>query len=415
MNLAGNPRLRGEVMNADFTSAAGLVFITLRGCNLTGMLDDGFWGEMRDLQLFDVRFNRILAPLPSTEGSDVELRANQLCGLGQEPPQLANETACTPCDYNFYKDVEGNDLRCVPCPSTSITRKVGSTSKNDCICPEGEGFIKNQANFDADGGLPACECPAGHYLHKAKSVAEKDMCKKCPPGRYQESQGREETCSQTCKDLVRQSTEPGATSAVACECIEEKGFVAGDNGTCVCPKGKSYDVDDKKCVPCALNSFKANESATDCTFCGDEIPGAITEEEGSDSIEACVCNSGFYKDEDGRSCVPCPTNEVDCSQPGSELSTFRLKPGFYRQNNGTLDIRPCPSDKACIGGNGTNSPNESEPYCSENHHGACAWAAPLLRREHSQASDAILLCRLRHLRERLLQQRQWRVRGVRRC
>ena len=95
-----------------------------------------------------------------------------------------------------------------------------------------------------------------------------------------------------------------------CYCGYPSANVVFEGGTC--GDGKGMDIEGE-CVDCALSSFR---SGTDyerisCQTCHDATGDAhrTTTQVGSVSVDACVCNRGYYEDSTSTStCVKCPVN-----------------------------------------------------------------------------------------------------------
>jgi len=92
-----------------------------------------------------------------------------------------------------------------------------------------------------------------------------------------------------------------------------------------------------------LNPSRPPEERTTldaCISCG---PNSATKGSGNDSVAACDCNPGFYRDSlSSFACMPCPVPGSDCHEGGATLATLRLEPGYWRANLGTIDMRQCP-------------------------------------------------------------------------
>ena len=82
-------------------------------------------------------------------------------------------------------------------------------------------------------------------------------------------------------------------------------------------------------------------------------------------LEGCVCPKNTFLTLDGKLCDEFEDgNEgVDLSEEGMALETLRVLPGYWRTNNRSSDVRPCPVAEACVGW------NVSASYCREGHTG----------------------------------------------
>jgi hypothetical protein len=111
-----------------------------------------------------------------------------------------------------------------------------------------------------------------------------------------------------------------------------------------------------KAFPCSANSYlntslppyeRTTQGA--CVPCG---ANAISHE-GSYSQVQCNCTRNYYRNILG-SCVLCPEPGSDCSTSGVTLQTLPLKPGYWRFDDNSSDVRQCPdaskhARSACLG------------------------------------------------------------------
>ena len=129
-------------------------------------------------------------------------------------------------------------------------------------------------------------------------------------------------------------------------------------------------LDGERCVSCEKAKFKLTPGVESCALCEDLLKGAITEAEGSTTNSSCLCPAGTYdnlKEEDRR----CEVVDEGVSEfvEGMTLESLSLEAGFWRTNTLSLDVRQCPVELACAGGNGTRGRNGTG-YCLHGHEGA---------------------------------------------
>jgi hypothetical protein len=100
--------------------------------------------------------------------------------------------------------------------------------------------------------------------------------------------------------------------------------------------------------------------------------GFTTDGRGAWSRNDCGCFEGLYETvgADGqRACVDCPGTSTRCDAANTKLEALPLAPGFWRQSVLAVDIRPCFSPAACLGGPNVTtqcapSQRQGSPYCA---------------------------------------------------
>ncbi|CAK9094535.1 unnamed protein product [Durusdinium trenchii] len=151
-----------------------------------------------------------------------------------------------------------------------------------------------------------------------------------------------------------------------------------------------------QCRPCPPNTWK--DSVTNADTCH-PCPANSTSLEGSSELRHCKCYFGELHNGScscnsqhglqGDSCVPCSKLNLQCSQPGSILSTAVPERGFLRLAPGAEEARRCPApaEVRCSGGH----------RCSEGYNGtlctSCAegfWASGPRCRTCADASSISL-------------------------
>ena len=103
-------------------------------------------------------------------------------------------------------------------------------------------------------------------------------------------------------------------------------------------------------------------SQNDCIHCP---PLTTTLQQGTSSVNDCICIAGYYM-YDG-ACKTCPVG-TDCSSVGYTLSTLKITIGYFRHSNTSDDVHRCPdaaencgngacdrSSSGCLGGQGHRS------------------------------------------------------------
>jgi hypothetical protein len=80
-------------------------------------------------------------------------------------------------------------------------------------------------------------------------------------------------------------------------------------------------------------------------------------------LNGCVCPVGTFLTLERDLCVDFADDGVDLDQMGNTLETLRVLPGYWRTNNHSSDVRPCPVAEACVGW------DVSATYCREGHNG----------------------------------------------
>ena len=123
------------------------------------------------------------------------------------------------------------------------------------------------------------------------------------------------------------------------------GFYCSAAAYYACPRG-------------TYNNLTGQHDSSKCNAC--PTPERMTTlNEGSPSVEACVCIASYYQGPDG-SCLKCPVGS-DCTEPGMALSFLPVRLGYFRPSNASVDIRRCPdAGENC---NGRDSCDHSNSGC----------------------------------------------------
>ena len=144
-------------------------------------------------------------------------------------------------------------------------------------------------------------------------------------------------------------------AAARTETVEEEyeascppGFWCSVGNTIACPRstynGETDRIDQSACRPCPAH--------------------ALTTEEGSTSVAACICEEGYFAnrtaapDDEGNGnrsatlrCESCPVS-ANCTVPGVTFEHLPLQEGHWRAHANTTDVRRCPGNlggSACVG------------------------------------------------------------------
>ena len=121
---------------------------------------------------------------------------------------------------------------------------------------------------------------------------------------------------------------------VPVDAICPAGFYCSAAASYACPRG-------------TWNNLTGQADSSKCLTC--PTPERMTTlEEGSTSVDACVCISSYYQGPDG-SCLVCPVGS-DCGEPGVALDSLPVIVGYFRPSNASIDIRRCPDASENCGG-----------------------------------------------------------------
>ena len=123
-------------------------------------------------------------------------------------------------------------------------------------------------------------------------------------------------------------------------------------------------------VSCGVNTFQPLFNQFYAAAC-QQCPKFAVSNENSASVEDCKCPEDYYDSEPAAekvSCELCPIGS-DCSEPGLTLTRLPLRPGYWRTNDNSSDLRRCPDASspdttACANMNGSLcKPWTTGPYC----------------------------------------------------
>jgi len=217
---------------------------------------------------------------------------------------------CFACPMDTFKNYTGEAASCYACQANSVS-DLASVSQDDCEC----GF-----GYKQDGPYTCVACLAGHYADTLDSAT----CTPCGDRFYTTQSDFPWTNIGECNqclicyndeyDAANDGLGCGNGTATECQaCPEHKSLLEAftlDNWqagveSCKCDPG--YEPEDSSipstCQTCAFNFFKSNVGDVQCTECPSTT---VTEFEGADSLDSCVCPAGYYFEQiDGIRCVLC--------------------------------------------------------------------------------------------------------------
>ena len=284
-----------------------------------------------------------------------------------------NQPGCVPapaqiCDYNRFHGRRFANLSSIQGDFPTLCALGhycdGNTSQK---CPAGtlgndSGLDSSECNgpfplgsFCPEGSTAGIPCPAGRYGPNA-SLSSEEQCLTCEAG-YWCQQGQPFACGAPSLYCPADSKKPLPVPPGN----ETRGGIAADTectNDCTSQQSCSHGhwCSAGKAFPCSANSYlntslPPHERTTQdaCVPCG---PNAISYE-GSYSQAQCNCTQGYYRNILG-ACVVCPEPGSNCLASGVTLQTLPLKPGYWRINNTSSDVRRCPdvsknASSACQG------------------------------------------------------------------
>ena len=209
-------------------------------------------------------------------------------------------------------------------------------------CPAGTVGDSSTARNQSS---PACSqvCPAGYHCGARTTVPTK-----CPVGSYCAIGSPAPTA---CKPGTFNRSE-GLQSSEDCDlCLMGSWCSAGN------------------AILCPRNTFQplfSQSSAVACQTC----PESSESPEGSTGKSACKCVEGNYDCIDGPDvqCEICPLGAL-CTESGHTLALLPLRPGYWRTNDHSSELKRCPDASspkttACANVNGSVcKPWTIGPYC----------------------------------------------------
>ena len=127
----------------------------------------------------------------------------------------------------------------------------------------------------------------------------------------------------------------------------EQIFFASDAGSPVCTACPTFsttlDVEGASSIgacTCLQGYYQTSDASLNqiCSACPE---GSTTSGAGAKGVDECICDPFKYKALDSGACVDC-MGGVDCSEPGGVVANLKIRPGYWRPSNASLDVRRCP-------------------------------------------------------------------------
>ena len=366
----------------------------------------GFSPDCQDCSDFD--------PQSTTDPSDQNPPISCQCQSGWTGPDYGNcsfcelgtykeilgSSQCLPCPINYYSDDSRSD--CVPCPNnTVLTKRQGQVS--DCVC--NAGFTGKKVCLPCDPGTikpnigsGICyDCPAGTY------ALSSTFCKRCPA---RSSSPNRSSLVQNCSCDPGYTVDLDTTTQLVCipcpvgtykllsgpsSCILDPPNTKKNNqiGAVIfeCKPAFAVNQEQNNCTPCSFFHVNAVQNKSFCNiteyfaaqqcacnacpnnqvaymlaqFSWDDpengsdisaIPGINGQMEGAQSVQGCVCQSGYE-------CIECPYCSV-CENCDA------CQTGYYKDSSGNDNCIPCPMDlnsSVLLNTSETGSANVSECTC----------------------------------------------------
>ncbi|MES1902816.1 MAG: hypothetical protein MHPSP_001972, partial [Paramarteilia canceri] len=244
-----------------------------------------------------------------------------------------------PCPVNTYKSEIGNS-ECQSCPSNSQNINEGSDSLETCLCNAGFTFSNKYSTC-----MP---CQRNTF----KSEIGNYECQSCPSNSQNINEGSDslETCLcnagftfsnkySTCMPCQRNTfkSEIGNYECQSCPSNSQNINEGSDSlETCLCNAGFTFSNKYSTCMPCQRNTFKSEIGNYECQSCPSNSQNI---NEGSDSLESCLCNTGFTFSYKNSTCIPCPINTYKSKIGNSECHS--CPPNSQNINEGSDSIDDC--------------------------------------------------------------------------
>jgi len=246
----------------------------------------------------------------STATGAVSSTTCQTCSDGSYTESVAS-LACTVCPTGTWQDLRAGDAKtrpCTSCPSNSNSSVTGSTAVEQCVCMP--GYAISMTHQPGSPDTYSCqECLAGYFC------AGGGVYTKCPTNHWSSAGINPGPCIQ-CALYSYAARLTDMTGPNLCYC--SRGTEGAFDNTCVpCTAGKyqpcdfSINMDNigyqcaqsyaaPTCIACPANTYSQSQQASVCDAC----PLNASALEGSNSVQACVCDNSYYG-ENGEQCLPC--------------------------------------------------------------------------------------------------------------
>lgn len=250
------------------------------------------------------------------------------CAAGKHKP-APGSGVCKLCGRGTYSD-SGASTMCKAC-AHNTSSAVGSEQSSACVSIPGFFMAAGVAkacvagSFQPDAGETSCvDCREAYansthtfYTPHEASVSAHE-CVECP---------------------VNSQVQGGSsgTSLASCECRPGHTRV---NATCVACAGGTFKsmAGSAPCVGCSQNTF-ASGAAVGCTGC----PVNSSSGTRTDTIEACVCDTGFGRTTP-TACEMCVPGQFQHVTSGAERSCKACAAGFFSSDTLQTSCRGCAAD-----------------------------------------------------------------------
>lgn len=211
------------------------------------------------------------------------------------------EYICADCPADTYNDQPAAALavECAACAAnTSTLGAAGARSARECAC---RGGFARAAAWSEVGGWACRACAAGAYQpagnqsecercaagkYADQVAADADVCAACGAGTY--AGAGQSACAACGRDTW---AAPGAGGCAACPPHSSLNRTGARNvSECVCGAGFRLERAPHRCEPCAAGAY--------CPGRGLQLacPGHSSAAAGSDGLEDCACDDGFFSE-----------------------------------------------------------------------------------------------------------------------
>ena len=315
-NQGGTLLLRnGSGLRGNVASSSGACMVQEGEATCVLPAPRGTWAAARKCEVY-----RRACPYDPATGQLVDASCPltaDACTREVNSSAAVNGTACQPvlfnqpCDWTNTPELIGEIVEVLPqaridvdypyiC-SAGLLRSSNPNQQTSSLCG---GLCP--AGYVCPAGQDPSICPTGRYCPLGTSVPLP-----CPSGTY--------------------SSLTGLSAASQCE---------------PCPLG--FWCSAGKAIACPMDTYNDALSADDqgdCTQCPSQ---AITLQTSAKRLADCKCDADYYNADDasgGVRCERCPLGAL-CEGSGATLSALRLRRGFYRSTNRSIDVRRCPDAAA---------------------------------------------------------------------
>ena len=315
-NQGGTLLLRnGSGLRGNVASSSGACMVQEGEATCVLPAPRGTWAAARKCEVY-----RRACPYDPATGQLVDANCPltaDACTREVNSSAAVNGTACQPvlfnqpCDWTNTPELLGEIVEVLPQASIEVDYPY--------ICSAGllRSSNPNQQTSSLCGGL----CPAGYVCPAGQDPSI------CPTGRYCPLGT---SVPLPCPSSTYSSI-TGLSAASQCE---------------PCPLG--FWCSAGKAIACPMDTYNDALSADDqgdCTQCPSQ---AITLQTSAKRLADCKCDADYYNADDasgGVRCERCPLGAL-CEGSGATLSALRLRRGFYRSTNRSIDVRRCPDAAA---------------------------------------------------------------------